>query len=161
MNDKARLFPCSKKCALLALAVLGAQVAFAAPDKTDCKVYEQQEQSNIEAQKQANPSIHDERFDSVFYSPTRNSCLASVFFIKGDLTYAAIIDIPEGRTLWAKSYKGIRPSPARVVEMDEDMDDEIKALRFGPETAVNIRPLDFLPLWLDRAMNTLPAVKMR
>jgi hypothetical protein len=159
MDDKARLFPCSKKYALLALGVLSVQIAFAAPDRTDCKVYEQQEQANIEAQKRTDPAIHGERFDSVFYSAKRNSCLASVFFTKGDSTYAAIIDIPEGRMLWAKSYKGVSPSPARIVEMDEDMDDEIKSLEFGPETAVNSRPLDFLPLFLDRTMNTLPAIK--
>jgi hypothetical protein len=159
MNDNARLFSCSKKYALLALAVLSAQVVLAAPDKMDCKVYEQQEQANIEAQKRVDPSIHAERFDTVFYSPKRNSCLASVFFTKGDATYAGIIDIPEGRMLWAKSYKGTRPTPARIIEMDADMDDEIKALQFGPETAVNSGPLDFLPLLLDRTMNTLPAIK--
>ena len=159
MNAKARLFPSSKKCALLALAVLSAQAAFAVSDKLDCKVYEQQEQANIEAQKRADPSIHGERFDTVFYSPERNSCLASVFFTKGVFTYAAIIGIPGGRMLWAKGYKGISPTPARIVEMDQDMDDEIKALEFGPESASNSKPLDLLPLFLDRTMNTLPAIK--
>jgi hypothetical protein len=43
--------------------------------------------------------------------------------------------------------------------MDQDMDDEIKALEFGPETAENSGPRDFLPLLLDRTMNTLPAIK--
>jgi hypothetical protein len=80
MNDKAPLFPSSKKCVLLALAVLSAQAAFAVSDKLDCKVYEQQEQANIEAQKRTDPSIHGERFDTVFFSPKRNSCMASVFF---------------------------------------------------------------------------------
>ena len=161
MNDKARLFPSSKKCALLALAVLSAQAAFAVTGKMDCKVYEQQEQANIEAQRRADPSIRGERFDSVFYSSTRNSCMASVFFTKGLSTYAAIIDIPAGRTLWTKSYKGISRTPARIVEMDQDMDDEIRALEFGPETADNSGPRDFLPLLLDRTMNTLPAIKKR
>ena len=159
MNDKARLFPSSKKCALLALAVLSAPAAFAVTSKMDCKVYEQQEQANIEAQKRTNPSIHGERFDTVFYSPKQNSCMASVFFTKGLSTYAAIIDMPEGRTLWAKSYRGISPTPARIVQMDQDMDEEIKALEFGSESASNSRPLDLLPLLLDRTMNTLPAIK--
>jgi hypothetical protein len=159
MNDNARLFPSSKKYALLALAVLSAQAAFAVTGKMDCKVYEQQEQANIEAQKRADPSIHGERFDTVFFSPQRNSCMASVFFTKGVSTYAAIIDIPAGRMLWAKSYRGTSPTPARIVEMDQDMDDEIKALEFGPETAENSGPRDFLPLLLDRTMNTLPAIK--
>ncbi len=159
MNDKARLFPSSKKYALLALAVLSAQAAFAVTSKMDCKVYEQQEQANIEAQKRVDPSIHGERFDTVFFSPARNSCMASVFFTKGVSTYAAIIDIPEGRMLWAKSYKGISPTPVRIVEMDQDMDDEVKALEFGSESASNSRPTDFLPLLLDRTMNTLPAIK--
>jgi hypothetical protein len=61
--------------------------------------------------------------------------------------------------LWAKSYRGKSPTPARIVEMDQDMDDEIKALEFGPETADNSEPRDFLPLLLDRTMNTLPAIK--
>jgi hypothetical protein len=164
MKDNARFPACSKQFALLALAVLSAKVACAAPDagpqqKMDCKVYEQQEQANIEAQKRADPSIHGERFDTVFYSPKRNSCLASVFFTKGDATYGGIIEIPEGRMLWAKSYKGARSTPARIVEMDQDMDDEIKAIELGNEAAVNTRPLDFLPLLLDRTMNTLPAIK--
>src|ERR1700733_851362 len=119
MNDKARLFPSSKKCALLALAVLSAQAAFAVTGKMDCKVYEQQEQANIEAQRRADPSIHGERFDTVFFSPARNSCMASVFFTKGVSTYAAIIDIPAGRMLWAKSYKGIRPTPTRTEERSQ------------------------------------------
>jgi hypothetical protein len=163
MNDKACLFARSKKYALLAVALLSAQSAFAVSDKMSCKVYEQQEQANIEAQKRADPSIHGERFDTVFFSPKRNSCMASVFFTKGVSTYAAIIDIPDGRMLWAKSYKGISPTPARIVEMDQDMDDEIKALESGSETADNSGTRDFLPLLLDRTldrtMNTLPAIK--
>jgi hypothetical protein len=164
MNDKARFSPRSKKFVLFALAVLGGKIACAAPDtdpqhKMDCKVYEQQEQANLDATRRADPSIRSERFDTVFYSPKRNACLASVFFVKGDATYGGIIDIAEGRMLWAKSYKGTKSTPARIVEMDQDMDDEIKALEFEPETAANSGPLDFLPLLLDRTMNTLPAIK--
>jgi hypothetical protein len=159
MNDNARFFPSSKKYALFALVALSAQAAFAVTSKMDCKVYEQQEQANIEAQRRADPSIRGERFDTVFYSPARNSCMASVFFTRGVSTYAAIIDIPEGRMLWAKSYRGISPTPARIVAMDRDTDDEIKALEFGTESAFDSRPQDFLPLLLDRAMNTLPAIK--
>jgi hypothetical protein len=159
MNAKAPLFPSSKKCALLALTVLSAQAAFAVSSKLDCKVYEQQEQANIEAQKRTDPSIHGERFDTVFFSPKLNSCMASVFFTKGVSTYAAIIGMPDGRMLWVKSYKGLTPSPARIVAMDRDMDEEVKALEFGPETAENAGPHDFLPALLDRTMNTLPAIK--
>jgi hypothetical protein len=159
MNDKARLFPSSKKCALLALAVLSAQAAFAVSDKLNCKVYEQQEQANIEAQKRTDPSIHGERFDTVFFSPSRNSCMASVFFTKGVSTYAAIVGIPDGRIVWVKSYRGKSSTPARIVEMDQDTDDEIKALEFGPETVAIAGPHDFLPALLDHTMNTLPAIK--
>jgi hypothetical protein len=43
--------------------------------------------------------------------------------------------------------------------MDQDVDDEIKALEFAPETSSNNGPLDLLPLLLDRTMNTFPAIK--
>jgi hypothetical protein len=43
--------------------------------------------------------------------------------------------------------------------MDQDMDEEIKALEFGSESASNAKTLDLLPLLLDRTMNTLPAIK--
>lgn len=125
----------------------------------DCKVYQQQEQSNLEALRRANPSIHAERFDTVFYSAKRNSCLASVFFIKGDATYGGILDIQEGRMLWAKSYRGTSFSPANIVAMDEDMDDAIKALEFATPTPGTSHSFDFLPLLLDRTMNTFPAIK--
>ena len=46
----------------------------------------------------ANPSIQAQRLDTVFYSAKRNSCLASVFFIKGDVTYGAIAEIYCGRS---------------------------------------------------------------
>src|ERR1700761_1749914 len=159
MNEKVRLFSSSKKYALLALAVLSAPAAFAVTDKMSCKVYEQQEQANVEAQRRAAPSIRGERFDTVFFSPAHNACMASVSFTKGDSTYAAIIEIPEGRTLWAKGYKGVNPTPARIVAMDQDTDDEIRALELGTESASNSRPLDLLPSLLDRTMNTLPAIK--
>ena len=164
MEDVARFSVCTIKVAVLALAVLGVRAACAAPDgesqhTMDCKVYEQQEQANVEAQRRADPSIHDERFDTVFYSPTRNSCLASVFFVKGDSTYGGILDIADGRMLWAKSYKGTNFTPAHIVAMDHEMDDEIKAIEFAPTSGGNSRSFDFLPLLLDRTMNTFPAIK--
>jgi hypothetical protein len=164
MEDVARFSGCTIKVALLALSVLGARAAWAAPNgnsqpKMDCKVYEQQEQVNLEALRRADPSIRAERFDTVFYSAKRNSCLASVFFTKGAATYGGILDIVEGRMLWAKSYKGTNFSPAHIVEMDEDMDDEIKALELAPPSTGNSHSFDFLPLLLDRTMNTFPAIK--
>jgi hypothetical protein len=98
-------------------------------------------------------------FFFVFYSAKRNSCLASVFFIKGDVTYGAILDIVQARMLWAKSYKGTSFTPAHIVEMDEEMDDAIKALEFAPATSGNSHLNNFLPLLLDRTMNTFPAIK--
>jgi len=162
MEDVARFR--KKKGVLFALAVLCARVACAVPiadgqPKTDCKVYEQQEQANLEVQMRADPSIQAERLDTVFYNAKRNSCLASVFFIKGDVTYGAILDIVEGRMLWAKSYKGTSFTPAHIVEMDEEMDDAIKALEFAPATSGNSHLNNFLPLLLDRTMNTFPAIK--
>jgi hypothetical protein len=162
MGDVARFSGRTMKFALLAMAVLGpgaARAATNAEHKMDCSVYEQQEQANVEAQRRADPSIHAERFDTVFYNARRKSCLASVFFTKGGATYGGILDIAEGRMLWAKSYKGTNFSPAHIVEMDEDVDDEIKALEFAPETSSNNRPSDLLPLLLDRTMNTFPAIK--
>jgi hypothetical protein len=164
MEDVARFSGCTINVALIVLSVLGARGAFAVPiansqAKMDCKVYEQQEQTNLEALRRANPSIHEERFDTVFYSAKRNSCLASVFFTKGDATYGGILDILEGRMLWAKSYRGTSFSPANIVAMDEDMDDEIKALEFATPGKGNSHAFDFLPLLLDRTMNTFPAIK--
>lgn len=162
MEDVARFR--KKQGVLFALAVLCARVACAAPiadgqPKTDCKVYEQQEQANLEAQMRATPSIQAERLDTVFYSAKRNSCLASVFFIKGEVTHGAILDIVEGRMLWAKSYRGTNFSPAHIVEMDEEMDDAIKALEFAPAESGNAHSINFLPLLIDRTMNTFPAIK--
>jgi hypothetical protein len=61
--------------------------------------------------------------------------------------------------IWAKSYKGTSFTPANIVEMDEDMDDAIKALETTETSSANSRPLDFLPLLLDRTMNTFPAIR--
>lgn len=161
VQDVARFSSCTIKVALLTLAVAGIRPAFAAtqPQPMDCKVYEQQEQANVEAQKRADPSIHDERFDTVFYSPARNSCLASVLFVKGGSTYGGILDISEGRMIWAKSYRGTNFTPAHIVAMDQEMDEEIKAIEFAPTSGARSRPFDFLPLLLDRTMNRLPAIK--
>src|ERR1700743_1859402 len=133
MQDIARFSGCTIKVALLTLSVIGTEAGYAAPlaisqPAPDCKVYAQQEQAKLEALKRANPSIEDQRFDTVFYSPKRNSCLSSVFFTKGDVTYGGILDIVEGRMLWSKSYKGTSFTPAGIVNMDRDMDDAIKAL---------------------------------
>ncbi len=164
MEHVARFSNCTIKVALLTLSVLGARGAFAVPIansevKMDCKVYEQQEQTNLEALRRANPSIHAERFDMVFYSAKRNSCLASVYFTKGDATYGGILDIVEGQMLWAKSYRGTSFSPANIVAMDEDIDDEIKALEFATPGRGTSHSFDFLPAFLDRTMNTFPAIK--
>ena len=61
--------------------------------------------------------------------------------------------------LWAKSYRGTNFSPAHIVEMDEEMDDAIKALEFAPATSGNAHSINFLPLLIDRTMNTFPAIK--
>ncbi|MGC2400868.1 MAG: hypothetical protein WA510_13840 [Acidobacteriaceae bacterium] len=155
----ARFSAHTAKVAVLSLVVSGTQAAIAAERHMDCKVYEQQEQANVEAQQRANPAIHDERFDTVFYSPARNSCLASVFFVKGDSTYAGILDIAEGQMLWAKSYRGTSFTPAHIVAMDQEMDEKIKAIELPSSDGGNSRSFDFLPLLLDRTMNTLPAIK--
>lgn len=159
VEEVARFSACTVKLAVLSLAVVGAQAAIAAEHHMDCKVYEQQEQTNVEAQKRADPAIQDERFDTVFYSPARNSCLASVFFVKGDSTYGGILDIAEGRMIWAKSYRGTSFTPAHIVAMDREMDEEIKAIELPSTATDNARSFDFLPLLLDRTMNTLPAIK--
>jgi hypothetical protein len=164
MRDVARFSGCTIKVALVTFSVLGTSAAYAAPLATsqptmDCKVYAQQEQANLEALRRSDPSIRAERFDTVFYSAKRNSCLASVFFTKGDVTYGGILDIVEGRMLWAKSYRGTSFTPANIVEMDQEIDDAIKALEITETSSVNPRPFDFLPLLLDRTMNTFPAIR--
>ncbi|HTZ57104.1 MAG TPA: hypothetical protein VMB49_03360 [Acidobacteriaceae bacterium] len=158
-EDVARFSGCTVKLALLSLAVISTHGVFAAERHMDCKVYEQQEQANVEAQRRVDPAIQDERFDMVFYSPARNSCLASVFFVRGESTYGGILDISEGRMIWAKSYRGTSFSPSRIVAMDTELDDEIKAIESTPDSSTTSRSLDFLPLLLDRTMNTLPAIK--
>jgi hypothetical protein len=164
MRDVARFSGCTRNVALLAFSVLGTSATYAAPLATsqptrDCKVYAQQEQTSLGALKLADPSIGAERFDTVFYSAKRRSCLASVFFTKGDATYGGILDIAEGRMLWAKSYRGTSFTPAHIVEMDRDMDDEIRALEFTETSEENPHAFDFLPLLFDRTMNTFPAIK--
>src|SRR5271156_3512550 len=86
------------KCTLLILPMLGSQAAYAATNveaasqrKMDCRRY--QEQASLEALKRADPAIHGEWLDSVFYSPKQNSCLATVSFTKRGATYSGIYDI--------------------------------------------------------------------
>src|ERR1700761_5819035 len=94
--------PCLVKCVFfflpVALPALGAEtdVQVAQP-KIDCRHYQQQEQANLGALKRADPAIHDEWLDSVFYSAKQNSCLATVSFIKHGSTYNGIFDIPSSR----------------------------------------------------------------
>jgi hypothetical protein len=152
------------KFALVALAVLGTKATCAATvgnaqPKMDCKIYEQQEAANLEAQKLADPTIRGARLDTVFYSARRNSCLASVFFNRGDVTYGGIVDISDKRMLWAKTYKGSSFTPANILAMDEQMDDAIQALEFAPVSSGNNHPFELLPLLFDRTMNTLPAIR--
>jgi hypothetical protein len=145
------------KVALFSMAFASAAVA--AERHMDCKVYEQQEQADVDAQKRADPSILDERFDRVFWSQARNSCLASVFFVKGDTTYGGILDFGEGRMIWAKSYRGRYFSPANIVAMDREMDEQIKAIELPASASVSVRPIDLFPILLDRTMNTLQPLR--
>ncbi len=78
---------------------------------------------------------------------------------RGDATYGGILDIAEGRMLWAKSYRGTSFTPAHIVAMDREMDEEIKALELTETSEENPRAFDFLPLLLDRTMNTFPAIR--
>ena len=137
--------------ALFALAVLGSKVAYAAPNGDA--------QPKMEAQKLADPTIRAARLDTVFYSAKRNSCLASVFFNRGDVTYGGIVDISDKRMLWAKTYKGTNFTPANILAMDQEMDDAIQALEFAPVSTGNTHSFEFLPLLFDRTMNTFPAIK--
>ncbi len=164
MRDVTRFSGSTIKYALLALAVLGAKVAWAAPNgeaelqpQTNCKRYEGQEQ--LEALKRADPSIHAARLDLVSYSVYRNGCLASVFFTKGDDTYSGIFDIAAGRMLWAKGYKGTSFSPVDIVGMDQEMDEKAKELESAPISNGNSHSFYFLPDLLDRTKNTFPAIK--
>lgn len=166
MQDITRFSGCTIKCAVLALAVLGAKAACATPavqpelqPKMDCKRYDIQQQANLDALKQADPAISGATLDSVFYSANRNACLASVFFTKGVDTYSGIFDISAGRILWAKSYRGTSFTPVNIVAMDETMDEKAKELEFAPIASDNTHSFYFLPDLLDRTRNTLPALK--
>ena len=161
MADVARFSSCTKKFMLFALAVLCVRAAFAAPEgdgqhTTDCKVYQQREQANL---LQADPSVQDERLDTVFYSAKRNSCLASVFFTRGTVTYGGIRDMANGQMLWAKSYKGTSFTPVHIVEIDQEIDDQIKAIEIAPAGEDRSRSFDFLPQLFDRTMNKFPAIR--
>lgn len=158
MADGTRFSGCTKNFMLITLAVLCTRAAFAAPEgdgehKVDCKAYQQAKLL------QASPSAQDERLDTVFYSPKRNSCLASVFFTKGTVTYGGIRDIADGQMLWAKSYKGTSFTPAHIVEIDQEIDDQIKAIEIAPAGEDRSRSFDFLPQLFDRTMNKFPAIK--
>jgi hypothetical protein len=139
----ARLYsPCLLRCVFfvlpLALPTVGAKAAGAENDvqatqpKVDCRRYQEQEQANLEALKRADPAIHGEWLDSVFYSAKQNSCLATVSFIKHGSTYNGIFDIPSSRPLWTHSYRGKSFSPAHVVAMDFDLYQKIEDLAFAP-----------------------------
>ncbi len=150
--------------ALTVLAFLGAQAVFAATSaatqhKADCKLDEQQVQANLQAQSQADPSIHAARLDTVFYNAKRDACLASVFFTKGAMTYAGIVNFSDHQMLWAKSYKGTNFTPAHVLAMDAEMDEAIKGLELEQAASTGSNANDFLPLLFDRTLNTLPAIK--
>lgn len=163
--EKVARFSASKAGRVLTvLAFLGAQAAFAASPaatqhKADCKLDEQQVQANLEAQSQADPSIHAARLDTVFYNTKRDACLASVFFTKGTMTYAGIVDISDHQMLWAKSYKGTNFSPTHVLAMDAEMDEAIKGLELDQPASTGSNANDFLPLLFDRTLNTFPAIK--
>jgi hypothetical protein len=134
--------PCLLRCLFfvlpVALPTLGAQAAGAETDvqatqpKVDCRHYQEQEQANLEALKRADPAIHDEWLDSVFYSAKQNSCLATVSFIKHGSTYKGIFDIPSNRPFWTHSYRGKSFSPAHVVAMDFDLYQKMEDLAFAP-----------------------------
>jgi hypothetical protein len=161
MADVARFSVCARNFALFALAVLCARAACAAPDadgqpKMDCKAYQQQKQMNL---LRADPSIQDERIDTVFYSARRNSCLASVFSTKGTTTYGGIWDITDGEMLWAKSYRGTSFTPAHIVEMDREIDEQIRAIELSTANDDRSHSLNFLPQLFDRTMNRFPAIR--
>jgi hypothetical protein len=58
-----------------------------------------------------------------------------------------------------EELQGDEFSPANIVAMDEDMDDEIKAIEFATPSRATSHSFDFLPSFLDRTMNTFPAIK--
>jgi hypothetical protein len=130
-------FPCLLKFVFFILPVtlpaLGVESDVqAAQPKVDCRHYQQLEQANLGALKRADPAIHDEWLDSVFYSAKQNSCLATVSFIKHGSTYNGIFDIPSSRPLWTRSYRGKSFSPAHVVAMDFDLYQKMEELAFAP-----------------------------
>ncbi len=162
MEKVSKLSGCKAGCALAVLAVAGAQLALAAPStapkqKVDCKLYEQQAQANLEVQRQADPSLRAAHLDTVFYSVKRQACLASVFFTRGVMTYAGIVDLSDHETLWAKSYKGTNFTPAHVLAMEAEMDEAIQGIELETAAATTPRATDLLPLFFDRTINTLPA----
>jgi hypothetical protein len=128
--------PCLLKCVFflpVALPALGAEPdVLATQPKVDCSHYQQQQQANLGAWKRADPAIHDEWLDSVFYSAKQNSCLATVSFIKHGSTYNSIFDIPNSRPLWTRSYRGKSFSPAHVVAMDFDLYQKMEEFGFAP-----------------------------
>jgi hypothetical protein len=134
-----RFSACFLKFAFVALPVLGAGSACAAtnaaPDwqhRIDCRQYEEQEQANLEALRHADPAIHGERLDSIFYSVRQNSCLASVSFIKRGATYSGIFDIADSRAVWTRAYRGTTFTPVHIIQMDWDIDEKIEELQFAP-----------------------------
>ena len=60
--------------------------------------------------------------------------------------------------LWAKSYKGTNFSPAHIVEMDEEMDDAIKALSSHRQRTAMPTQLFFCPSSMSHDEH-IPAIK--
>jgi predicted cobalt transporter CbtA len=147
------------KIVLAGLALASVQAGWAAQPHMNCKVYEQQEQASVEAHRRADPAIRDERFDMVFYSPSRNACLASVVFVKGHSTYSGILDVTEGQMIWARGYRGVSFTPAKIIAMDLAMDEQIQAMELPSGKDASPHSLQFLPLFLDRTMNTWPTLR--
>jgi hypothetical protein len=122
----------------IALPALGTKAAGAATDiagsqpEVDCRYYQAQGQSDLEALKRADPAIHDEWLDSLFYSAQENSCLATVSFIRHGSTYNRIFNIRNSRAVWTRSYRGKTFSPAHVVAMDWDLYQKVEELAFAP-----------------------------
>ena len=138
---ETRYSACLLKCALFALPVIlpilgGAQAACAATNveasqhKLDCKRH--QGEANLETLKRADPTIHGEWLDSVFYSAKENSCLATVSFTKRGATYSSIFDIADSRAVWTRAYRGTSLTPAHIVAMDWDLFEKVEELEFAP-----------------------------
>jgi hypothetical protein len=127
------------KCTLLVAPMVGIQAACAAPNieataqhRMDCRHYQEQEQTSLEALKRADPAIRGEWLDSVFYSPKQNSCLATVSFTKRGTTYSGIFDISDSRAVWMRAYRGRTFTPAHIVAMDWDLYEKVEELEFAP-----------------------------